>query len=90
MSARLEAEIAAVYLFAAIRNAGEAAVRRQPRWAHVRDLFCVGKTTSHELCQLANVDPDEMVSGKIRCGCGEHVAPDDLAAVLCQECEGAE
>lgn len=47
----------------AVAHAGNHAVQRLQRWAHVMDMFCVGSTSAHELCRRAGVDPDEQVGG---------------------------
>lgn len=32
-----------------------------PRWVLVMDLFCVGSTVAHALCQEFDLDPDEVI-----------------------------
>lgn len=46
---------------AAVKNAKPQGYVSTPRWAAVRDLFCVGSTQAKGLCRRYGVDPDEAV-----------------------------
>ncbi len=43
----------------AVEHAGHNAIKKAPRWAHVKDVFGVGRSTAWGLCEGFNVDPDE-------------------------------
>lgn len=49
----------------AVRNARPCRDTEGPRWAAVRDVFCVGSTMAKELCRLNGLDPDQMVMGAV-------------------------
>lgn len=34
----------------------------KPRWAVMRDIFGLGKSSSAALCRWVNLDPDEVIS----------------------------
>ena len=49
----------------AVRNARSPFYRKGHkhwRWVAVRDVFCVGSSSAHELCRRFGLDPDELVS----------------------------
>lgn len=49
----------------AVAHAGNNAVQRLPRWAHVKAMCCLGSTSAYALCGRAGVDPDEEVGGRL-------------------------
>lgn len=50
----------------ATRSAGRGSRERKPRWAHVVNIFAVGRASARELCARAGVDPDETVGSYVQ------------------------
>lgn len=51
-----------------------------PRWAAVADAFALGSTYSVELCQRFDVDPNEVVPGRVCEACADRSDDEDRDA----------
>lgn len=49
-----------------LESIGNIAGEKKPRWAHVRDVQPVGKSSAKSFCRQYGVDPDEIV-GNDKC-----------------------
>lgn len=47
----------------AVRNARPHRRGKSPRWVAVMDTFALGSTYAGELCQIHELDPEEIVRG---------------------------
>ncbi len=51
----------------AVKGARPRRAGSHPRWVAIEETFALGSTYSRELCRIAGVDPDELMSRKGVC-----------------------